>query len=111
MIRFIKVWKHTQPPSDSDVRVIFRFNPLGCVLVEQIMGMEMGMPRGPMKVGMLVNEVHPEQQVLVSQNRLRTSCPLDTVLFGEDCDPGPQLGNQPEIMSCKDDRLSRLAEG
>lgn len=81
------------------------------VPVEEIVGMEMSVFGFSVKMGMYVDEVHSEQKILISENLVGTSDLLNSVILREDDNTSAELGDQPKIMGCKDNRLSGFTQG
>jgi hypothetical protein len=49
--------------------------------MKEVMGVEVGMLGLSVEVRVLVDEVHSEQKILISQNLIGTSCLLNSVIL------------------------------
>jgi len=75
------------------------------------MRMKMGVLRLSMEVRVLVDEVYSEQEILISQNLIGTSCLLNSVIFRQDDSVNPEFSHQAKIVSGQNNRFSRLIQG
>ena len=71
----------------------------------------MGMLSLSVEMHMLVDEVHSEQEILISENLIGTSHLLNPVILRKDDNPSSELSDQPKIMGGQDNRLSRFVKG